>query len=111
MDLFAEEHCRPAPASAKRQTLAALILLAAALQAGCASVIPDEHETTVQPAPVAGGPNVAMLRQCWAACDSGVEAIRAFCPGVPPNLRLACFGLEFATLVGCKGWCYCQWGT
>ena len=47
------------------------------------------------------------LNECLNSCTIGGEGMRNFCRGIPdPRLRAACWGLEFASEVACKGWCY-----
>lgn len=52
------------------------------------------------------------LSGCIKACKiakNGVEnpAIQAFCRTIPhPAIRAACWSVQFATKVGCEGFCY-----
>lgn len=48
-----------------------------------------------------------MCAQCLSACVSGTAAIQAFCPTIPiPQIRAACWAVQFAGPVVCQGFCY-----
>lgn len=57
-------------------------------------------------------PDPTQLAQCTRACQSGREAILAFCRSVPdPRMKTPCFALAVGSLVACTNWCYFHWGT
>ena len=53
----------------------------------------------------------AELIRCQAACNSGKEAMFAFCRSVPdPRLKQPCWIAAAGTAIFCANWCYWTYG-
>ena len=55
--------------------------------------------------------NPAEFVRCQAACNSGKEAMFAFCRSLPdPRLKQPCWIAAAGTAIFCANWCYWAYG-